>query len=140
MDTWHRVDAPLADLLAKLPTPPPRQQPISTYYAPLVGKYPALSALPDEELARLGCGRCGSSGKIGSKDGDYACADCRGSGLVCPRCSGAGWVVDAASGPAGRRGLVRCQGCLTTDGRNATILSFVAQANRALADAPPAAA
>ena len=139
MDTWQRVDKPLKDLLADLPTPPPRRAPISISHAPLVARYPILSALPDDALAELACPRCGGEGQIGGKEGDYACKDCRGTGLVCPRCHGATWVVDGDRGPAGQRPIVRCAGCLTPDGRNATILGFVAQTNARLSELADAA-
>lgn len=109
-------------------------------YAPLVARYPILSALPDEALGRLECRRCSGAGRIGDDADGRACSECRGTGLVCPRCSGAGWVVDHASGTAGHRATLRCPACLTPDGRTATILGFVAETNRTLTDDQPVAA
>ena len=107
--------------LQKLAPPSPAPPPPSSW--PLYARYPDLSRLPAEALARLVCAACGGSGVRGPAA--TPCRPCAGFGLTCPTCHSQRWLMAATADP-GRWLLLRCHGCPTPDVRQATITAFIA--------------
>jgi hypothetical protein len=96
------LSSALAELLRAMPPPMPRPNDSS----PILTRWPALAAVPPEQLARV------------------TCRTCRGAGLVCPTCRGARWLLDT-SRPVGERDVLACPNCPTPEAGQAAIVAHI---------------
>ena len=116
------LSSALAELLQTMKPPTPRPNNSS----PILMRWPALAAVPPEQLARVTCCTCRGAGWTGVSPADTrpACRTCRGAGLVCPTCRGVRWLLDMSS-PVGERGVLPCPACPTPAAGQAAIVAHL---------------
>ena len=116
------LSSALAELLRTMPPPTPRPNDSS----PILTRWPALAAVPPEQLARVTCRVCRGAGWTGHAPNDTrpACRTCRGAGLVCPTCHGNRWLLDT-SRPVGERDVLACPNCPTPEAGQAAIVAHI---------------